>query len=73
MPKLKSHKALLKRVRVTGRGKVKFRRASARHLMSHKSADQKRKLRQTRCAKSGDIKRLSKMLHMTLKAADKDR
>ena len=73
MPKLKSHKALLKRVRVTGRGKVKFHKAFARHLLSHKSADQKRKLRQTNCAKRGDIKRLSRMLHLPLTAADKDR
>lgn len=70
MPKLKSHKGLLKRVRITGRGKVKWRRAFAGHLMSHKSADKRRKLRQVRCAKSGDIVRLQKMLHRPLSPAD---
>jgi len=73
MPKMKSHKGLLKRVRITGRGKVKFRKAFSSHLMSHKTADKKRKLRQTNCAKSGDIKRLSRMLHLPLTAADKAR
>ena len=73
MPKLKSHKGLLKRVRITGRGKVKFRKANASHLMSHKSADKRRKLRLTQCAKSSDIRRLSRMLHRELVGADKDR
>jgi len=70
MPKLKSHKGLLKRVKITGRGKVKWHRAFAGHLMSHKTANKKQDLRQTRCAKSGDIKRLKRMLHQPLTASD---
>ena len=73
MPKLKSHKALLKRVRIMGKGKVKFRKAFSSHLMSNRTPDKKRKLRKTNCAKSGDIRRLSRMLHIPLIAADKDR
>jgi large subunit ribosomal protein L35 len=73
MPKLKSHRALLKRVRITGRGKVKFHKANSSHLLSHKSGDKRRKLRKTNCAKASDIKRLSRMLHMPLTASDKDR
>lgn len=72
MPKHKSHKGLLKRVRITGKGKVKFRKAFSGHLMSHKSGDERRKLRQTQCAKSGDISRLKKMLHRPLLASDRD-
>ncbi|HEX7010419.1 MAG TPA: 50S ribosomal protein L35 [Phycisphaeraceae bacterium] len=66
MPKLKSHKGLLKRVKVTARGKVKFSKAGAGHLLSHKSGDKRRKLRQKAVAKRGDIPRLEKMLHRPL-------
>jgi len=37
MPKQKTHKGLAKRVKVTGRGKVRRRKAFAGHLMSGKS------------------------------------
>jgi len=72
MPKLKSHKALLKRVKITGRGKVKFHKANAGHLMSGKTADKKRKLHQSSYAKAGDIPRLKRLLHRPLLAADRD-
>lgn len=72
MSKMKSHKALLKRVRVTGRGKVKFKRAFTGHLRSHKSGDKLRQLRNKRLAKSGDIPRLAAMLHRPLVAAKQD-
>lgn len=66
MPKLKSHKGLLKRVRVTGRGKVKFKGAFSGHLMSHKTGDKVQKLRQSHVAKAPDVKRMEKMLHRQL-------
>lgn len=66
MPKMKSHKGLLKRVKVTARGKVRFRKTKTSHLMSHKSGDTIRKLRKPTYATSGDIKRLEKMLHRPL-------
>jgi len=70
MPKMKSHKGLLKRVKVTGRGKVKFCKAYTGHLRSHKTGEEKRQLRQKSLAGSGEIKRLEKMLHRSLTAAD---
>ena len=66
MPKMKSHKGLLKRVKVTANGKVKFKRSFSGHLMSHKTGQKKQQLRHSRCAKSGDIGRLEKMLHRPL-------
>lgn len=68
MPKLKSHKGLLKRITITGRGKVKHHKASTSHLKSHKSGAELRNLRKTDLVKSGDIKRLSRMLHRPLSA-----
>ncbi len=70
MSKLKSHKALLKRIRVTGKGKVKFRKAFTGHLRSKKTGRKLMELRTKSIAKSGDIKRLSRMLHRPLKAGD---
>jgi len=43
---MKTHKGLKKRVRVTAKGKLKHKRANAGHLMSGKSGDRRRKLRQ---------------------------
>lgn len=46
MPKQKTHKGLKKRVRVTAKGKVKrSKKAFTGHLMSGRSAKQRRRLR----------------------------
>lgn len=45
MPKMKSHKGLRKRIRVSANGKIKFKSANSGHLMSGKSGNRKRKLR----------------------------
>jgi large subunit ribosomal protein L35 len=45
MPKMKRHKGLAKRVKITANGKVKYRKANMGHLMSGKSGDRKRSLR----------------------------
>ncbi|MEX0652788.1 MAG: 50S ribosomal protein L35 [Phycisphaeraceae bacterium] len=66
MPKMKSHKGLLKRIKITARGKVKFSRVGSGHLLSHKSGDKRRTLRQRSVAARGDIKRLERMLHRPL-------
>jgi large subunit ribosomal protein L35 len=71
MPKLKSHKALLKRVKVTARGKIKFKRANTGHLRSHKSGNKLRQLRRKSVASSGDIGRLERMLHRPLTPGDR--
>ena len=42
MPKQKTHKGLLKRIKVTARGKVKHRRSGGGHLMSGKSPKRRR-------------------------------
>ena len=45
MPKMKTHKGLKKRVKITARGKVRFRKSFAGHLMSGKTAKRRRGLR----------------------------
>ena len=44
MPKLKPHKGLLKRVKITGRGKILRHQACKSHLMSSKTGARRRRL-----------------------------
>lgn len=67
MPKAKSHKGLLKRIRVTARGKVKHKRSGGTHLMSGFSGDQKRKLRSAKIVPKPVAKKLEGALHRHLK------
>jgi len=66
MPKNKPHKGLLKRVKITGTGKVKWKRTRSSHLNGHMSGKQIMDLRKKRLAKAADVKRLEKMLHRDL-------
>ncbi len=45
MPKMKTHKGLKKRFRVSARGKVRHKRTNSGHLMSGKSGDRCRTMR----------------------------
>jgi len=68
--KFKPHKGLQKRVKITGRGKVKYKGSYTGHLRSHKSGTELRQLRRQKCAKAADIKRLEKMLNRHLVRGD---
>jgi large subunit ribosomal protein L35 len=45
MPKLKTHKGMKKRFKISANGKVRHKRCGSSHLMSHKSGKQVRRLR----------------------------
>jgi large subunit ribosomal protein L35 len=62
MPKIKPNKALLKRIRFTKSGRVKFRRSFGRHLRSHKSGKLMRSYRRPAFVKGCDMKRVRMML-----------
>ena len=65
MPKLKTHKGVKKRFKVSATGKVSHKRAGSSHLMSHKSGKQVRRLRKKSILKvSAEAKRLRKALHV---------
>ncbi|QDU70310.1 50S ribosomal protein L35 [Mucisphaera calidilacus] len=70
MPKQKTHKGLLKRVRVTARGKVKFRKVGTSHLNSGLTGQKMRDLRQPAYAKKGDVKKLSRMLMTRIRSTE---
>ncbi len=67
MPKNKSHKSLLKRIRVTKSGKIKHKRANAGHLRSAKSAKRLRRLRKLKEMSNPEAKRMEKLLHRRLR------
>ena len=45
MPKMKTHKASLRRVRLTKNNKILRRQCGVRHLLTHRSPKRKRNLR----------------------------
>ena len=45
MPKMKRHKGIVKRIRVSAHRKLKYNKSNAGHLMSGKSGDRRRRLR----------------------------
>lgn len=70
MPKNKPNKGLLKRIRLTKSGKVKFTRAFGRHKRSHKSGNLLRSYHRPAFAHSADRRRISAMLHTRITAPD---
>ncbi len=62
MPKLKTHKGLAKRVKVSSNGKIKRRRAFAGHLMSGKTGNRKRALKRTALVSKGFTRSLLRAL-----------
>jgi len=64
MPKLKTHKGIKKRFKVSANGKVKHKRCGSSHLMSHKSGKQVRRLRKKSVlAVSAEAKKLRRAVH----------
>lgn len=73
MPKNKTHKALLKRIRITKSGLVKHKRCGGKHLRSDKPGSRIRKFRIDKFMPSGEAKRLEKLLHRRLRGRDQPR
>jgi ribosomal protein L35 len=67
---IKSHKSLLKRIRVTKSGLVKFRSPNSRHLKSNKSGEQVQSYRKPKYARRGMIGRLQLLLQRPLKSQE---
>ena len=62
MPKLKTNRGAAKRFKKTGSGKIKAKRAFARHILTKKSANRKRGLRTTKYVDNADIKNIRKLV-----------
>ena len=70
MPKLKGHKGLAKRVKVTANGKVKFTKRGRRHRNSHMSGDTIRGLNRPNVLSRSAARTLEKKLHTRVKGAE---
>ena len=57
MPKQKPHKGLASRVKVSAKGKVRFKRTNAGHLMSVKESKRKRRFRRDRTMSKANNRR----------------
>jgi large subunit ribosomal protein L35 len=68
----KPNKGLLKRIKITAGGKVKWRKPSKGHLNSHMSGKKLRQLNRKGMASRADIGRLSAMLGRPLSRAGAD-
>ena len=67
MPKLKPHKGLLKRVKITASGKVKFSKRGKSHLNSVMPGKRTRQLRNKTVASGADVRMFESMLHTRLR------
>ena len=73
MPKNKSHKGLLKRIRVTKTGLVKHMRCGGKHLRSDKPGSRIRQFRLDTYMTTAEAKRLEMMLHRRLRGRNAPR
>lgn len=62
MPKMKSRRAAVKRFRVTGTGKLKFKKGGLRHNLENKSSNRKRKATKAAVVETCDESRMKKAL-----------
>jgi large subunit ribosomal protein L35 len=62
MPKIKTHQGTKKRVRITGKGKLRRRRANQSHNRIKKKSKQKRSFRRRVKVHKGDRKRMKKLI-----------
>jgi large subunit ribosomal protein L35 len=62
MPKIKTHRGLAKRVKITAKGKVKRAKAFHSHLLSSKTPKMKRRLSKSDTVHPSDLKRIKTLL-----------
>jgi len=62
MPKMKTNRAAAKRFKLTASGKIKRKKAYARHILTSKPRQRKRHLRKQTLVHSTEEKRVLRML-----------
>lgn len=62
MPKLKTHRGLAKRVKITATGKIKRSKAYHSHLLSSKTPKEKRRLSKSDTVHPSDAKRIRNLI-----------
>ncbi len=62
MPKIKTNRGAAKRFRKTGTGKLKVKRAFARHILTKKATNRKRGLRSPKYVDKRDERAIKKLV-----------
>jgi large subunit ribosomal protein L35 len=62
VPKLKTNRGAAKRFKKTGTGKIKAKKAFARHILTKKSTNRKRGLRRPKLIEKTDSKGIEKLI-----------
>ena len=62
MPKMKTRRGAAKRFKMTGTGKVKRRHGYLRHILTSKSATQKRRLRKSAIVSKANEKAIKRLI-----------
>jgi large subunit ribosomal protein L35 len=62
VPKLKTNASAKKRFKLTKKGKVRRNRAYSQHLLSHKSAKRKRKLRRPGIVEGAQARTMKRLI-----------
>ncbi len=62
MPKMKSRSSARKRFRVTGKGRVKRKKAYASHILTKKSRKRKRSLRKQAGVDTNQLSKVKRMI-----------
>ena len=62
MPKMKTRKSAASRYKVTGTGKIKYKKQGLRHILTKKSSKRKRKLRRPNTLSPVEVKKIKKFL-----------
>jgi large subunit ribosomal protein L35 len=62
MPKMKTHKGMAKRIKISATGKLMHRRAFRNHMLAHKQASTKREYVKEFQISAGDTKNVKTML-----------
>ena len=62
MPKMKTDSGAKKRIKVTGTGRLRRRKAFKSHMLEHKSSERKRRLGRETDFAPGDEKQIKRML-----------
>lgn len=62
MPKMKTHRGLAKRIKVTGTGEFKRHSAFTSHILTKKTPKRKRNLRKASLVSKSDMKRIRTLM-----------
>jgi large subunit ribosomal protein L35 len=62
VPKIKTNRGAAKRFKKTGTGKLKAKRAFARHILTKKATSRKRGLRSPKIVEQSDTKGIKKLI-----------